>query len=158
MTKGTTMVRTHWIAAVAALTMAGLPAGSGAVSPAQEPEAAPGQGVICMAMVISVIAETGRRCHPESLPELQAELRESAAKLDAYILANADISPEQYASDKAQQTGADLSDEEFCASDNELGAIFTDPEGAQALSPSMVRAEVDAAIARSGTPTWGTCL
>lgn len=151
------MLRTHWIAAAAALTTAVLPAGSGAVQSAQPPQAPGGQGVMCAVMLYGVVAEIGRRCHPDRLPAFQAELRQSIATLDAYVLANSNMTPERLARIRAEQAGGDLPDDELCSADS-FSAIYTQPDVDEGAEVAKMRAEIAAMTARPGTPTWEPCV
>lgn len=119
-------------------------------------EAPPGEGVICAVALFGAIEEIGRRCYPDRLPEFQAELRQSLARLDAYVLANSDMTAEDLARFKADQSGADVPDAELCSS--EFGSIYTDPAPAATTDAMEFSAYVDRLVARPGEPTWGTCV
>jgi hypothetical protein len=118
--------------------------------------APPGEGVICTMAIFGAIAEIGRRCYPDRLPEFQAELRQSLVRLDAYVLANSDMTAEDLERFKADQSGAGLSDAELCSS--EFGSVYTEPQATEAMDADDLRSSIDQLVARPGTPTWGTCV
>ena len=131
-------------------------AASAPAAPQDARETPPGEGIICAMAIFGVIAEIGRRCYPDSLPEFQEELRQSLARMDAYVLANSDMTPEDLERFKADQTGASVPDAELCSSD--FASIYTESPSAETTDAGEFRSYVDQLVARPGTPTWGTCL
>jgi hypothetical protein len=106
--------------------------------------------------IFGAIAEIGRRCYPDRLPEFQAELRQSLVRLDAYVLANSDMTAEDLERFKADQSGAGLADAELCSS--EFSSVYTEPQATEAMDADDLRSSIDQLVARPGTPTWGTCV
>lgn len=139
------MLRTHWIAAAAALLMVGSSAGSGAVTSPQEREAPPGEGVICAWGIYSFVSEVVERC---------AELKRSVERLDAYVRANSEITPEQFDRFKREQANVGAPESAICQAGVADGLV----DSLTRVPVHDLRASIDELVARPGTPTWGTCL
>ncbi len=143
-------VRSVWIASgLALLTCAASTSSTGQVSR----EAPPGEGVICAWAIYSLVEEVGRRCAPERYPEAQAELRRTVQRLDDYVRANSELTPEQIAQFKSEQAHVGAPEAELCQGD--ALQMF---ERLAEVNPVELSASVDAMVARPGEPTWGTCL
>lgn len=125
-------------------------------TPQDARETPPGEGIICAMAIFGAIAEIGRRCYPDRLPEFQEELRQSLVRMDAYVLANSDTTAEDLERFKADQTGVGVPDAELCSS--EFASIYTEPPPEAITDAAEFRTYVDQLVARPGTPTWGTCL
>lgn len=143
-------VRTVWIASSISLLIG---AASTSPTPQATREAPAGEGVICAWAIYSLVEEVGRRCAPERYPEAQAELRRTVQRLDDYVRANSDLTPEQIAQFKSEQAHVGAPETELCRGDPL--EMF---EQISRVDPGEMRTGIDALVARPGTPTWGTCL
>ena len=129
--------------------------GAASASPApQVPrETPPGEGVICAWAIYSLVEEVGRRCAPGRYPEAQEELRRTVQRLDDYVRANSDFTPEQISRFKSEQAHIGASEAELCQGDGLQ--MF---ESLARIEPGDLSLSIDALVARPGDPTWGTCL
>ena len=124
------------------------------VSPPPAREPPPGEGVICAWAIYTTVAEVGGTCFPRENPALQAELRRSVSRIDAYVLRNSKgATPEQLTAFKRQQGHVGAPAARLCVADAIQLYRSLEKAGAAKLS-----AGVDAMLARDGEPTWGTCL
>ncbi len=140
------MERGHAVAALASLTLLTSAAPAAKV-------AAPGEGLICSAMLMVAAAEVGRRCAAGRDSEVQQELGRSIGRIDAFILRHSDITAADLSTFKRRQGGAALSNGEICSGDRlDLYQQFVK------VGPATIRAETDRLVARPGKPTWGDCL
>ena len=143
-------IRSVWMASVLTLPII---AASTSPAPQVSREVPPGEGVICAWAIYSLIEEVGRRCAPERYPEGQAELRRSVQRLDDYVRANSQLTPEEIARFKSEQAHIGAPEAELCQ--GEPLQMF---EGVGQIDPVELSTSIDALVARPGTPTWGTCL
>lgn len=143
-------VRSFWIASALGLLMG---AASTSPTPQATREAPPGEGVICAWAIYSLVEEVGRRCAPGRYPEAQTELRRTVQRLDEYVRANSDFTPEQIAQFKSEQAHVGVPEAELCQGDGL--EMF---EHIAQIDPIELSTGIDALVARPGAPTWGTCL
>jgi hypothetical protein len=115
---------------------------------AQPGPPAPGEGVMCALAA----AEVGRRCFAGKDPALQEELGRSAARLEEYVLANAQPSVADMVRVEASRDLAKRPDGKLCAGD--LTPLY---ESLRTAGPERLRSETDRLVAKPGKPTWGAC-
>jgi hypothetical protein len=115
----------------------------------------PGEGVICAWALYSVATEVAGRCYPGQNVEVQQELVRSVARIDAFVIANADpqVTEQQVEEFKRQQGGVGADEELLCHGDAEQLYQSLAAQGA-----SEIRQSIDTLVSRPGPPTWGTCL
>ena len=114
----------------------------------------PGEGIVCAWALYSVAAQVAARCFPGENPALEAELRNSVTKLDAYVARNSkDATPANIEKFKQEQGGVGAPVERLCKGDAVM--VYRAFERA---GPDKLRLETDKATARDGPPSWGTCL
>lgn len=125
------------------------------VALAQPRQTPPGEGVVCMWAITTALSEVGRRCYPGQYVEAQRALTDAVARIDAYVLQNADPTPTQDQIDgfKRQQGSMDSTDAELCSGEANRFYVSFVEQGADAITQS-----VDGLLARPGPPTWGSCL
>lgn len=146
----TVKLRSVWTAGTLALSIGGA---TTSTSQQVAPETPPGEGVICTWAIYSLVEEVGRRCAPGRYPEVQAELRRTVQRLDDYVRANSDITPEEIARFKSEQAHVGAPEAELCQGDPLM--MF---EHVSTIDSVELRTGIDAMTARPGQPTWGTCL
>jgi hypothetical protein len=139
------------VAAVLGLAFGGAQAAPPTRTPERTPP--PGEGVVCAWAIYAVVAEIGARCFPGDAPEFQAELNRSVGRIDAYVLKNSKMTPEDVARFKRDQGHVGYPKELICQGDGLQLYQALKSGGAARL-----RSATDAAVARPGEPTWGTCL
>jgi len=113
----------------------------------------PGEGIFCALAIYSVAQEVGLQCFPGESPEIQSELSRSVGKLEAYVLQNSKTTPAELAQLRNQQGAVGAPKERLCTGDAVAIYRAIAKGGAERL-----RTSIDAAVARSGKPTWGDCL
>jgi hypothetical protein len=99
--------------------------------------------------------EVGRRCYPGQDIEVQEELTRSVSRIDAYVAANSSPSwtSEEIEGFKRVHGLVGASEEHLCRDDlKELYRSFV------SYGAVAIRNDVDAMLARPGTPTMGECL
>ncbi len=113
----------------------------------------PGVGVICALGIYNAVAEVGRQCFPAENADFKAELAQSLAKLDTYVLQNSQFTAADLARFKQEQSGVGRPKDLVCT--DEMMGMYraTVKAGAEKLTK-----HVDALVARPGKPTWGDCL
>jgi hypothetical protein len=147
----TTTITTRIALALTFLALAGAPAQAADPKPLPEPPA--GEGVVCAWAIYAAIAEVGRRCFPDDAPEFQAELRNSVARIDAYVAKNSKMTPDDIARFKRQQAHVDAPREAVCRGDG-----VTLYQNMKRGGATPLRQATDKILARAGEPTWGTCF
>ena len=144
---------------IGAIALASLALGWPSTAPSQERQAPPGEGVICAWAIYAVISNVAERCDPDGDPDLRAELRRAVERLDAYMAANTNLTPEQIHAFKVDQAHIDVPTTELCASEAvDLYRGFERGRDDGEVNVQALRSHVDGLVARPGTPTWGTCL
>lgn len=128
-----------------------LPASASLSQQARMPAA--GEGVICAWAIYGVMAEVAERCPVGANEDFKLEIRRSVHRLDAYVLANSNLTTEQVAKFKSEQSRVGTPTVELCQ-----GAPLELYEGVRSVGIEEIRSSVDALTARPGEPTWGTCL
>lgn len=115
---------------------------------------APGEGVLCAWGIYTAMASVGATCFPGENPEFQADLRRFSEDLEAYVARNDKrATPQSIAEFKRVQGKTETPAAKLCHA--EIIQLYRSFEGADRKA---LRASVAAAVARSGQPTWGTCL
>lgn len=117
-------------------------------------ETPPGEGVICAWAIYSHVADVVERCPTGASPELKAELTRSVERLDAYVWANSDITQAQFDQFKREQANVGRPEAEVCQQRIDDGLV----DSLTQMPVEELRTFIDGAVARPGTPTWGTCL
>lgn len=126
---------------------------AGGPAPAAAPQTPPGEGVFCAAAIFALAAEVGARCFPGQDPDLQAELRQSVAKIDAFILQNSTTTAAELETFKKEQAHVGAPAALLCQGD--ASDIYL---GLRRGGPKPIRENADLLVSRPGPPTWGTCL
>jgi hypothetical protein len=138
---------------LAIIAATGLTAFSSAPAQTQR-ETPPGEGVICAWAIYSFVSDVAERCPTGASVELKAELARSVERLDAYVRENSDITPAQFEAFKREQANVGRPEAEVCGASVADGLV----EGLTHMPVDELRTFIDEAVARPGTPTWGTCL
>lgn len=136
---------------MAAAILAALSAVS--TSAAAERPSVPGEGVYCALAIYSVVNQVAAVCRPDESPELRAELRNAVDRLSTYVVQNGGGSLADVKRFMQEQGGVGRTPTELCR-----GQPLFLYEGLRKSGPQPLRKLVDAATARPGKPTWGTCL
>ena len=124
-------------------------------APVQTPrETPPGEGVVCAWALYSFAADVVERCPSDVSAEMKAELKRSVERLDAYVRANSEITPEQFDTFKREQANVGRPEAEICEAGVGDGLV----DGMTQMPVAQLRTYIDGITARPGTPTWGTCL
>mgnify|MGYP001577641169 CR=1 FL=1 len=126
---------------------------AGGPAPAAAPQLPPGEGVFCAAAILALAAEVGARCFPGQDSGLQAELRQSVARIDAFILQNSSTTPAELETFKKEQAHVGAPAAVLCQGD--ASDLYL---GLRKGGPNPIRENTDLLVSRPGPPTWGTCL
>jgi hypothetical protein len=146
----TTTITTR-IAFVLALTAACAPAR--ASDPRPQPQSPAGEGVICAWTIYTAVSEVGRQCFPGDDVDFQAAMRDSVARIDAYVLKNSKITPSDMAKFKREQGQVGAPRASLCQGD--AVALYQAFKRGGSMS---VHQSTDKLLARAGEPSWGACL
>lgn len=120
---------------------------------AEKREPAAGEGVVCALAIYSAVAEIGGQCFPENDKDFQTHLRNSVARLDAYVLANSKITQTDLDRFKRSQSLRGQPKAKVCSP--EMIAMY---QSMAKAGPIEMDNAIDKLVARPGDPTWGTCL
>lgn len=113
----------------------------------------PGEGVICAWAIYGALAEVAERCPVASDEAFRLELRRTVDRLDAYVLANSQLTTEQIADFKSVQSHVGTPTEHLCQGDP-----LDMYDAMRSTGVDDLRTSIDELTARPGQPTWGTCL
>lgn len=112
-----------------------------------------GVGVICALGIYNAVAEVGRQCFPEQDAAFKAELNQSLAKLDSYVLRNSESTAADLVRFKQEQSLVGRPKDLVCT--DELMDMY---RATVSAGRTKLTKHVDALVARPGKPTWGDCL
>lgn len=120
---------------------------------AQPAQAAkPGEGVLCSAMILSYVVETGRRCYANEDAEFQKRIGAMELRFDDYIKTNGKMTTEQLAKFKREQAGTGSA--QFTC-DGDAESMYQSLRAADWLKVSKDMGDM---LALPGEPTFGDCL
>jgi hypothetical protein len=117
-------------------------------------ERPPGMGVLCFGGLLYYTDIEARSCHAGKDPEFQERLSGYVARFDTYLIRNL---PEGEVDLKRFKEDQGLTPEtrpDICKAGEENSFY----EGFRKVEPAELDAEVDKALMRDGTPTFGDCL
>ena len=114
----------------------------------------PGEGILCLSILIYFAEQTAVRCRAGEDPEYQERLADYARRIDGYIIRNTDGDPSTLARFKREQGLNGEPQPSYC-NDDDAAANY---DNFKAANANELDRAIDEGLARDGTPTFGDCL